>query len=165
MRPRHLLATALAALLVLACSAAPPSVSPSAAPTGIPATATAVRLTPTAAPTATAAPTVAPTTTAVPTPPGARVVTSDDGLLTIEIPAGALAEPVDIAVTALAAADLPPGLADLAAEITGYRLEPDGLEFLLPVTITRTILLPIGGDPMHDGVPVPRMATRSAAGI
>ena len=52
-------------------------------------------------------------------------------------------------------------MADLTV---GYRLEPDGLEFLLPVTITQTLAIPVGGDPMHDGVPVPRLASRTATG-
>lgn len=59
------------------------------------------------------------------------MITSDDGLLTIEIPVGAMAEPVDITATAIASADLPPELKELAP-LGAYALEPDGLVFDQP---------------------------------
>jgi len=70
-----------------------------------------------------------------PEPPEPRVITSDDGLLTLTIPPGA-EDDVEIAVTAIPEAELPAALSELAGAGGGYSLEPDGLELARPATVT-----------------------------
>jgi hypothetical protein len=82
--------------------------------------------------------TVAETTTT--TVPGFEV-TSEDGDLTVEVPFEAMAEDPGITIRLLAPEEYPPELAaaadDPAARI--YNLEPEGLQFAAPVTVTRRI--------------------------
>ena len=70
-------------------------------------------------------------------------LTSDDGKLTITIPSEALDEDTEISVASVPIEDLPQELLDLAGEYSGvdpedsaYSLQPDGLEFSQPITIT-----------------------------
>lgn len=95
----------------------------------------------------------------------ARTVTSDDGLLTIDIPAGALSTDVDFMALAQGEGDLPPELFGLNVRSAFYRLEPDGTVFASPVTITRRVALEdLGLDLDEDGLPVLALAIRSAGG-
>lgn len=72
-----------------------------------------------------------------PAPPEpVRAVISDDGRLTLEIPPGAVDEDVEISVTSVPLDELPEQLRVLLGAGTGYRLEPDGLEFRKPVTVS-----------------------------
>lgn len=66
----------------------------------------------------------------------ATTVTSDDGLLTIEIPEGALDDPSEVTISTVAAEELPEPLASVRGVGHAYRLEPDGLEFSEPVAVT-----------------------------
>jgi len=75
---------------------------------------------------------------ASPTPEG-TVVTSDDGKLTLMIPEGALAEDVEVTATWVPFDALPEELQQLRGATNGYRLEPDGLRFELPVAATLTL--------------------------
>ena len=163
MRPwfpsRSVICVLVCGLLIAGCdSTTPPSTAPSPSPTP--------DSSPAATPTfvATAAPT--PTVTPSPTPVSpARTVTSDDGLLTIDIPAGAM--PIDVNLTALAQGedDLPPELFGLNVRSAFYRLEPDGTTFASPVTITRRVALrDLGLNPEEDGLPILALAMRSAGG-
>lgn len=147
----------IACLLFAGCgSTAPPSPSPN--PTLDPSPAATPTSTPGAAP--------SPAVTASPTPVSpARTVASDDGFLTIDIPAGALS--LDVALTALAQGedDLPPELFGLNVRSAFYRLEPDGTLFATPVTITRRVALKdLGLDIDEDGLPILALAMRSAGG-
>lgn len=72
---------------------------------------------------------------ATPTPE-VRVVTSDDGLLALEIPDGAVDDDTEITITAVPNEELPDELANLQGGGPGYTLEPDGLQFDEPVTAT-----------------------------
>jgi len=65
--------------------------------------------------------------------PDGGTVTSADGKLTIEIPPGALSEDTRIGITRINSSDLPPEFEGLDPDLA-YLLEPDGLEFNVPVT-------------------------------
>ncbi|MCH7662395.1 MAG: hypothetical protein IH859_00825 [Chloroflexi bacterium] len=66
-------------------------------------------------------------------------VTSDDGSLSLEIPPGAISEDTTISITLTALDDLPDDLRDAPGADLGYRLEPDGLIFSQPVTVSLAI--------------------------
>ncbi len=85
---------------------------------------------------------------------------SDDGLVTLEIPPGALAADTEISISALTPADgseVWAGYADIASL---YRLEPDGLEFAIPATlhlsVDETVVAPpaSGPKPLWAGLSV-----------
>jgi len=65
-------------------------------------------------------------------------ITSDDGMLTLEIPAGALAEDTRITIQEVDAGDMPDEFADLG-EGMGYELSPEGLTFAEPVMVSLTL--------------------------
>lgn len=69
--------------------------------------------------------------------PDGGVVMSLDGVLKVEVPAGALSESVPIAIEAASATDL--GLDESVAAGTAYQITPDGTEFSVPVGITMTL--------------------------
>ncbi|GEM_PF-4279007 len=70
--------------------------------------------------------------------PEGGTVTSSDGLLKLTIPEGALATPTEITITKLAIADIDESIRE-AFDIHGhYKLEPDGQQFNLPVTVALT---------------------------
>jgi hypothetical protein len=81
---------------------------------------------------------VTPEASATPAPAG-TTVTSDDGLLSLFIPDGAMPEGTEVSITSLANEELPPELQELSGSGTGYLLEPDGLEFSEPATATLTL--------------------------
>ncbi len=68
--------------------------------------------------------------------PDVIVITSDDGKLTLEIQPGSLADDVEIAITTVPLAELPEPLSTVRGAGTGYKLEPDGLEFSELVAVT-----------------------------
>ena len=63
-------------------------------------------------------------------------VVSNDGLLTLAVPPGALAEDTQISIHAVASHDLPDDVAAGAEGEVAYRLEPDGLTFTKAVEAT-----------------------------
>lgn len=63
-------------------------------------------------------------------------VASDDGRLTLEIPPGALTEDTEISATLVSPDEAPQALRELSEGGPAYRLEPDGLEFSEPVTVS-----------------------------
>ena len=69
--------------------------------------------------------------------PDGGSVTSADGKLTLEIPAGALSETVGVEIEVVDPATLDLDGSLLAGEI--YELAPDGIEFSAPVQIIRTM--------------------------
>jgi hypothetical protein len=95
--------------------------------------------------------------------PGARIFTSPDGLLTVEIPAGVeVAQPITI--EALDATELPSELRSLELRGAVHELGPDGMTFARPVTIKR-YLDPeaLGFDPAKEIRQV-TLASRSSRG-
>ncbi len=80
-------------------------------------------------------------------------VSSDDGHLILDIPAGALAEDVAIAVTSLDPADWPEEFVDGAVIGDVYDLQPSGLTFSEPVTISHR--LTGAGSELDSGSEVP----------
>jgi hypothetical protein len=67
------------------------------------------------------------------------VVASDDGRVTIEVPAAALATDPGITITALGSDNIPDDLTDLGSDPWVYALEPGQLEFDAPVRVTMAI--------------------------
>lgn len=151
--------------LIAGCDGtAPPSPNAIATPDPSPAPTPTAAVSPAPTPGVSPAPTPAVTPSPTPVSP-ARMVTSDDGLLTIDVPEGAL--PIDITLTALTQgeADLPPELFGLNVRSAFYRIEPHGTAFASPVTITRRVALrDLGLDLDEDGLPVLSLAMRSAGG-
>jgi len=66
-------------------------------------------------------------------PEGGKI-TSSDGRLTLDIPAGALDEDTEITITKINPNDLPPEFEGIDADLA-YLLEPDGLEFNIPIEV------------------------------
>jgi hypothetical protein len=69
--------------------------------------------------------------------PDGGTVTSDDGVLTIDIPAGALDSAVDVGIAVVPAEDV--GLTPDLVSQPVYELSPDGAAFDVPVAVTRTL--------------------------
>ena len=81
-------------------------------------------------------------------------VTSDDGRAVLEIPSGALpdgVEPSDISITAIAENERPGVETTLGGDasellvLAAYELQPEGTEFLQPVTLTITLNREVNG--------------------
>jgi len=66
-------------------------------------------------------------------------VTSLDGRLNVEIPAGALAEDTEISIEIIPPEELPEELQEWEPIGSAYRLEPDGLKFQEPIKLTMQI--------------------------
>lgn len=105
---------------------------------------------------------VATTTT---TEAGFEVV-SEDGDLTVWVPASALAADPGITIRLLAPEEFPPELAGAAddPDVRIYNLEPEGLEFDAPVTVTRRLDAARFEDLQPNEVPVMVLVTRSPDG-
>ena len=78
-----------------------------------------------------------------------RVVRSADGLLTLTIPAGALPAGTKVSIRAVSASTLPAPLRARAVNGPAYELEPAGLHFSKPITVTRRV-----HGVFHGGVPM-----------
>jgi hypothetical protein len=81
-----------------------------------------------------------------------RTVTSDDGRLTVEIPAGAVDGEAEITIATVPLDELPEELRLLQGAGTGYRLEPDGLEFSEPVAVSLELDRGKLDDSPEDGI-------------
>jgi hypothetical protein len=77
--------------------------------------------------------------------PKGGVVLSDDGLLTLTIPPGALDRGTPISITAVAADESTATLVDTTLR-GAYRFEPDGTEFAEPATVEYTLVDLVAGD-------------------
>jgi hypothetical protein len=92
--------------------------------------------------------------------PEGGVVVSDDGLLKLSIPAGALETAIPISITAVGAADSSAALID--ATLRGaYRFEPDGTEFAEPATFEYTLDDFVTGDESEAVLPILLVTTES----
>lgn len=67
---------------------------------------------------------------------GGGSLTSTDGKLTLDVPPGALSEDTEITAMPISLDELSPELRELAEGGLAYRLEPDGLQFSQPITIS-----------------------------
>jgi hypothetical protein len=96
----------------------------------------------------------------------AQTTRSADGGVIVSIPRGALAKPVKVRVRTLTRAQYPPELRNATFRPGSklYALEPAGLKFLKPVTITRRINAKLQGFDLDKAVPGIVLATRSANG-
>jgi len=138
MQFRPLAVATILSLLISACGD-----DDTAEPTSSLATSATTTSTVTMATTSTVAPTTATTSSSTTTAPAPRAftVTSDDGDVVLEVPAGAIAEDPGIVILRLQPEEYPEVLAG-ARELPGtvvYGLEPAGLEFAEPVRISRRI--------------------------
>ena len=85
--------------------------------------------------------------------PETIVITSDDGKLTIEIPPDALDdEDLVMSITTVPLEELPEELQVVRGAGTGYRLEPDGLEFNEPVAVSLELDRSELEDEPEDGI-------------
>ncbi|HYN70417.1 MAG TPA: hypothetical protein VEX41_09425 [Candidatus Eisenbacteria bacterium] len=116
--------------------------------------------TPTPAPAATPEPTPAPTPT--PTPAGA-VVRSDDGLVELTVPNGAVPPGTSVSIAARGQADAPPELAGVTFRSSFYDVMPGRLQFAMPATFERTVdVTKLGFDFEAVGYPVISLALRDS---
>ncbi|MFC2025880.1 hypothetical protein ACFLUC_01665 [Chloroflexota bacterium] len=67
------------------------------------------------------------------------LITSLDGMLSLEIPPNALAEDTEISIAVIPPDELPESYLDWGAVGHAYRLEPDGQEFQEPIKVTLQI--------------------------
>lgn len=95
-----------------------------------------------------------------------QIVKSKDGGLTVSVPRGALKKATKIGIRVLTRSQYPPELRDAAFRPGSklYALEPAGLRFLKPVTITRRVDTKVSGFDPKDGLPVVVLTTRSTQG-
>jgi len=77
--------------------------------------------------------------------PEGGTITSRDGKLTLTFPPDALSEDTEVTIREIDPDDLPPEFDGVDAD-SAYQLEPDGLEFAVPVTAT----LMLDEDPVQD---------------
>ncbi|MGH8225314.1 MAG: hypothetical protein ACRER1_04050 [Gammaproteobacteria bacterium] len=81
----------------------------------------------------------------------------DDGRFKITIPPGALGNDTAITISELSGNDIPAELRDSSVQHV-YRMEPDGLQFIIPATVAA--LVP-GSFPPPDGAPIIGFASDS----
>jgi len=107
--------------------------------------------------------TVVPTTTAE----AGFEVTSEDGAVTVHVPASAMTEDPGITITRLETVDYPPGLGVVADDPTArvYDLGPDGTEFDAPITVSLTIDLADLPDLAPNEIPAYLLFTTSGDGF
>jgi hypothetical protein len=91
-----------------------------------------------------------PVSAATPIGPDGGTVQSSDGRFTLDVPAGALDDTVDISITKTTAADWSEEVTE-AEPLAVYRMEPDGLTFAEPAI--GLVVVDIEAD--DDGVDVP----------
>lgn len=103
---------------------------------------------------------LAPAAAAVDAVSPRQVVRSEDGLLTLTIPRGAVTKPVRIRIRTLKPSVLTGELRKAAAPGPVYELLPDGLRFAKPITITRRVK----GLDLRKGVPLLVPASRQGNG-
>ena len=99
--------------------------------------------------------------------PPVIVIISDDGKLTLEIPLTALEDDdVDISITAVPLDEQPEELQNLnlRGAGTGYRLEPDGLEFSEPVAVSLELDRSELEDEPEDGISAYALVSYTDAG-
>jgi hypothetical protein len=111
-----------------------------------------------------AADAVGKTAKARPSPP--QTVKSADGGLTVAVPRGALRKPAKVRIRVLTPGQYPPELkgATFKPGSKLYSLEPSGLRFLKPVTLTRRIDAKLQGFDLTSAVPGVVLTTRGARG-
>lgn len=92
-------------------------------------------------------------------------VTSDDGMVTVEVPPGALTEAREITIRRIDASELPPGLpAEVVESVAVFGLEPYRLAFAEPVTVTARLAVAGFDDPPAGVVPVVTLITMTEDG-
>ena len=142
---------AIFALVLAACSSA----SDEAAPTTAPPPATAPAATPTSSPLPTPPPAVQQDGDLITAAEGGRVFLGDpdNPVIAIEIPPGALTADTAISIQILAPDSLNPDAGSLESVGATYQLNPAGLRFNAPVTITlRLDAAELGGIDVEAGI-------------
>jgi hypothetical protein len=90
-------------------------------------------------------------------------ITSLDGRLTLDVPAGALATEVPVTIRRLEPGEIPPAVADLQPDVA-YELAPEGLRFAAPVTAALTLEAPPRAPDKTVSAPLGIMITANADG-
>ena len=98
---------------------------------------------------------------ATPTP-DVRIVVSDDGNLTLEIPLGAVAEDVELTISQVPFDEMPEELRVVRGAGDGYLLEPEGLVFNEPVAVSLELSLAELEGNSEDGIAAYALVTLSA---
>jgi len=81
-------------------------------------------------------------------------ITSTDGRVSLEIPAGALPEDTEVSINEVSEDEWTEAIKDLEPEGPVLRLEPDGVEFSEPVTVTLQVdPSEFAGTESEDGIP------------
>ena len=93
--------------------------------------------------------------------PTGESVTSSDGIVTVEVPAGAAPEGVTVTVDVGDPGSLPQELRDSGLPIFVYELGPDGTQFAEPVTVRFRIPAALAGFDAAAGMPMALLAGRS----
>ncbi len=167
---RPAVAVLATALLVGACGSAPP-VTQTPEPTDSPVlTPTPELPAPTSSPTEQATPSPTPEVATNPPSPTPVVVdreyVSDDGQLTLLVPADAIADDLDLTAFARGQRDLPLELAGVEVRNAFYEIGPAGVEFAAPVRVERAARLKdLDIDLSTDGLPLLVPALRSSAAV
>lgn len=91
--------------------------------------------------------------------PDGGSVTSDDGLVSLVVPPGALDERTQISVSAVAADDAPAAVREQALGDVVYRLEPEGLVFSEGASVEWDLQGVLGHDSIDAGVPLLLLTT------
>lgn len=92
---------------------------------------------------------------------GVSVVASADGIVTVEVPAGAAPGGIAVTVDAGDPGSLPQELRDSGLPVFVYELGPDGTQFAEPVTVTFRIPAALAGFDPAVGMPLAVLASRS----
>jgi hypothetical protein len=91
---------------------------------------------------------------------GATTITSDDGLVTLEVPAGALPEGEVVSISLRPPEEAPPELAILGGTPTQYLVEPMDVVFEAPARLVRSIPLEPIGRTANSPLPLGILAIR-----
>ena len=104
---------------------------------------------------------VEPDSAAAGASPEGGSVTSSDGMVTVEVPAGAAPDGITVTVDVGDSGSLPQQLLDSGLPVFVYELGPDGTQFAEPVTVTFRIPAALAGFDRAVGMPLAVLASRS----
>lgn len=140
----------------------PPPPTPTATASASPGASAPTSASPSPTPSESVLPSPSGPATPAPSPTPALTVKSADGVVTVDVPDGAVPPGTTITVGLRPADQSPPELVTAGVPRTCYVLEPEGTTFSAPVKVTMTRPRDYYGD--ANSLPLLALATRSAAG-